>query len=269
MPRPTVLKLGGELLEDPSRVAAMAAVIRRAAAAAPLVIVHGGGREIDRALFAAGIAKQQVDGLRITDESTLQVVVAVLAGSINTTFVATLAAAKVKAVGLTGADWSVAPVKKAAPHRTATGATVSLGHVGDPAGKTSPALLTHLVKGGYVPVIACVSASAKGALLNVNADTLAADVAARLGARRLVIAGATPGVLDSAGVTLPTIDATLARRMVSSGHASAGMIAKLAACRAAVKAGVDDVRIIDGKSTKTVADALAGRTAAGLWTRVL
>lgn len=262
-----VLKLGGELLEEPARVAAIARVIRQAARRGPLVVVHGGGREIDRALFAAGIAKQQVDGLRITDEATLNVVVAVLAGSVNTQFVAALNAAKVKAVGLTGADATVAPVRKAKPHVTAAGDTVSLGHVGEPAGRVAPGLLSHLVRGGYVPVVASVSAGHAGELYNVNADTLAASVAARLGARRLVIAGATPGVLDAAGATLPEVDKATAKRMVASGAASAGMVAKLAACRRALDAGVKDVRIVDGRTAPVLAGALSG-AAAGPWTVV-
>lgn len=268
MARLIVLKLGGELLEEASRVAAIAKVIRQAAAAGPLVVVHGGGREIDRALFAAGISKQQVDGLRITDEATLQVVVSVLGGTINTQFVAALNAARVRAVGLTGADASVAPVKKAAPHTSAAGATVSLGQVGVPAGRVTPDLLLHLTKGGYVPVVASVSASRTGELFNVNADTLAADIAARCGASRLVIAGATPGVLDTAGATIPVVDRALARRMVTSGEASAGMVAKLAACRKAVAAGVRDVRITDGRSPAGLVGALAGTPEPGPWTRV-
>lgn len=267
MARHVVLKLGGELLEEPTRVAAIARVARQAAARGPLVIVHGGGREIDRALFAAGIAKQQIDGLRITDESTLNVVVAVLAGSVNTQFVAALNAAKVPAVGLTGADAAIAPVRKAKPHRTAAGATVSLGHVGEPAGRGAPALLTHLTRGGYVPVVASVSAGRSGEIYNVNADTLAADIAARLGASRLVIAGATPGVLDAAGATLPAVDKALAKRMVASGAASAGMVAKLAACRRALDAGVKDVRIVDGRTAPALADALAGAVS-GPWSVV-
>jgi acetylglutamate kinase len=268
MARPTVLKLGGELLEEQGRVAAIAKVIRQAAAKGPLVVVHGGGREIDRALFAAGIAKQQIDGLRITDDATLQVVVSVLGGTINTQFVAALNAARVKAVGLTGADATVAPVKKAAPHTASSGATVSLGQVGEPAGRTRPDLLLHLTKGGYVPVIASVSASSAGELFNVNADTLAADVASRLGAARLVIAGATPGVLDTAGATIPDVDRTLARRMMASGEASAGMVAKLKACQKAVKAGVADVRIADGRTPAGLTAALAGAAEPGPWTRV-
>lgn len=267
MARLAVLKLGGELLEEPARVAALARVIRQAAARGPLVVVHGGGREIDRALLAAGIAKQQVDGLRVTDEATLQVVVSVLAGSVNTAFVAALNAAKVKAVGLTGADATVAPVRRAKPHVTTAGATVSLGHVGEPAGRVPPALLRHLTRGGFVPVVASVSAGRAGELYNVNADTLAADVAARVGAGRLVIAGATPGVLDAAGATLPVVDKAMAKRMVASGAASAGMVAKLAACRRALDAGVKDVRIVDGRTAATLSAALAGAVA-GPWTVV-
>jgi acetylglutamate kinase len=268
MARLSVLKLGGELLEEPARVTAIATVVRQAAARGPLVVVHGGGREIDRALFAAGIAKQQVDGLRITDDATLHVVVSVLAGSVNTLFVAALNAAKVKAVGLTGADATVAPVRKAKPHKTIAGGTVSLGRVGDPTGRTSPALLVHLTKAGYVPVVASVSASTGGELFNVNADTLAADLAARLGAARLVIAGATPGVLDADGATLPVVDRTRAKAMVASGAASAGMVAKLAACRRAVTSGVADVRIADGRTAAALLAALTGTAATGPWTRV-
>ena len=267
MARVSVLKLGGELLEEPERVRAIAKVIRQAAAKGPLVVVHGGGREIDRALFAAGIAKQQVDGLRITDESTLQVVVSVLGGAVNTQFVAALNAAGVKAVGLTGADATVAPVRKAKPHVTTGGATVSLGHVGEPSGRTTPDLLVALARQGYVPVVASISAGKAGELYNVNADTMAADVAARLKAARLVIAGATPGVLDAAGATLPIVDRALAKAMVASGAASAGMVAKLVACRRAIDAGVGAVRIVDGRTPTLLAAALAGKASAA-WTEV-
>lgn len=267
MARVTVLKLGGELLEEPARVTALARVIGRAAATGPLVVVHGGGREIDRALLAAGIEKQQVDGLRITDDATLQVVVAVLAGSVNTQFVAALNAARVRAVGLTGADATVAPMKKARPHVTAGGGTVSLGNVGEPAGKVAPALLLQLAKSGYVPVVASIAAGRTGELYNVNADTLAADVAVRLKASRLVIAGGTPGVLDADGVTVPVVDRALSARMVKSGAATAGMVAKLTACRRAAQAGVGDVRIVDGRTAPGLSAALAGAST-GPWTRV-
>ncbi len=96
---------------------------------------------------------------------------------------------------------------------------------------------------------------------------MAASVAARIGARRLIIAGATAGVLDEAGATLPLVDAAAARRMVKSGAASAGMVAKLKACRAAAQRGVGDVRIADGRVPATLLAALMGE-ATGAWTRI-
>jgi acetylglutamate kinase len=262
-----VLKFGGELLEDPARAAAMAGVVRKAAALGPLVVVHGGGREIDRALAVAGIIKQQVDGVRVTDEATLDVVVAVLAGTLNTRLVATLNAAGVKAVGLTGADATVAPVRRAPLFTAADGRKVSLGRVGVPKTVGRSSLLERLTAGGFVPVVASVSAGSDGGLFNVNADTLAGNLAARLKARQLVVAGATAGVLDASGATVPVVNAARARAMVSSGTASAGMVAKLAACRAAVVAGVRDVRIVDGRTAGGLLAALEGE-ASGPWTRV-
>src|SRR5881394_2220130 len=102
---PLVLKFGGELLEDQARMAVVvSAVARTVTQSGRVVVVHGGGKEIDRALTAAGVEKRQIDGLRITDEATLEIVVAVLAGAVNTRFVAALTACGVRAVGLTGAD---------------------------------------------------------------------------------------------------------------------------------------------------------------------
>ena len=127
MKRVAVLKLGGELIESDQRLTAIGKAIASAAKKARLVIVHGGGREIDAALAQVGIPKRQVDGLRVTDADTLNIVVSVLAGSINTKFVAAINAAGGKAVGLTGADAGVAPVEKAAPHKATSGETVDLG----------------------------------------------------------------------------------------------------------------------------------------------
>jgi acetylglutamate kinase len=263
----TVLKFGGELLEDPARTKAIAGVVRKAAARGPLVVVHGGGREIDRALAAAGIPKQQIDGVRVTDDATLDVVVQVLAGLLNTRLVAALNAAGVKAVGLTGADAGVAPVTQAPVFTAADGRQVSLGRVGLPRSGGRPAVIERLAAAGFVPVVASVSAARDGGLFNVNADTLAGNLAARLKAKRLVVAGATAGVLDPAGATVPVVDAAAAKAMVKAGTASAGMVAKLAACRAAAKAGVRDVRIVDGRTPAALLAAVNG-AAAGPWTLV-
>jgi acetylglutamate kinase len=266
--RVAVLKLGGELIETKDRMKAIGKAVVSAAKKNRLVVVHGGGREIDAALAQVGIPKRQVDGLRVTDEDTLNIVVSVLAGSINTRFVAAINAAGGKAVGLTGADAGVAPVKKASPHKATSGETVDLGLVGTPVRAASPGVIEALCKAGYVPVIACVSASQDGKLFNVNADTLAGSLAARLMARRLVIAGATPGVLDRRNATIARLDTERIEKLVKSGTANAGMVAKLAACQAALKGGAKNVAIVDGRSPARVVKALNGEKTSGT-TRVV
>jgi acetylglutamate kinase len=256
--RLAVLKLGGELIETKDKLKAIGKAVVSAAKKNRLVIVHGGGREIDAALAQVGIPKRQVDGLRVTDEDTLNIVVSVLAGSINTRFVAAINAAGGKAVGLTGADAGVAPVKKAAAHKATSGETVDLGLVGMPVPAKSATVLETICKAGYVPVIACVSASKDGQLFNVNADTMAGYVAARLKAKRLVIAGATAGVLDKKNETIARLDKERIEKLVKSGTANAGMVAKLAACQTALKGGAKNVAIVDGRSPGRIVKALNG-----------
>jgi acetylglutamate kinase len=258
-----VLKFGGELLEEPERMGALAATIAKLSRKTPLVIVHGGGREIDASLARVGIEKRQVDGLRVTDEATLDIVVSVLAGLVNTRFVAALGAAGVAAVGLTGADAGIGRVKAAAPHVSAAGHTVDLGRVGEPIGKEEPMLLTDLCRKGYVPVVSSIGASRDGRLFNVNADTLAAHLAGRLKSPRLVIAGATAGVLERDGSTIPDMSLREIASLVKSGGATAGMIAKLAACRSAIENGAREVFVADGKDLAGLAVLARHGRAAG------
>jgi acetylglutamate kinase len=250
---PVVLKFGGELLEDPQRVAQVAEVLAKLSRRMPLVIVHGGGREIDAALARAGIEKRQVDGLRITDGPTLDVVVSVLAGLVNTRFVAALGAAGVQAVGLTGADAGIGRVRPAAPHISTSGATVDLGCVGEPVGRDAPALLSDLCRKGYVPVVSSIGASRDGRLFNVNADTLAAHLAGRLKSPRLIVAGATAGVLARDGSTIAEMSFDDIDALVAGGGATAGMVAKLAACRSAIDGGTREVFVADGKDLTALA----------------
>lgn len=260
---PIVLKLGGELLEQADDLNRVARGIAALSARTPLVVVHGGGKEIDAALAVAGIPKRQVDGLRVTDEPTLDVVVAVLAGAINTRLVAAVRRAGARPVGLTGADATVATVKRAAPITTVAGERVDLGLVGAPVANGRPQLLTDLMGRGYVPIVACVGATRDGRLMNVNADTLASHLAQAIGARRLVIAGGTSGVLDEHGHTIGRMTGREAARLIKAGTANKGMVAKLQACRAALAGGVRDVVIANGRETKFDALAIDAAPAAG------
>ena len=223
--------------------------------------MHGGGREIDAALSARGIAKRQVDGVRVTDPATLDVVVEVLAGAVNTRLVAAVAPGG-RTRGRADRRRCGAGARRASAAASGGGRTSrDLGRVGAPVGTGRPALAADLVAAGYVPVVASIAAGPDGLLYNVNADTLAADLAARLGATRLVIAGGTPGVLDENGGTIAALDLAAAATLVSSGIASAGMIAKLTACREAINGGVEEVLMVDGRHGAVLARALEGSQA--------
>jgi acetylglutamate kinase len=241
-----VLKLGGELVEDARRLAAIAPAIAAMAREAPLVVVHGGGREIDGELARQGLAKRSVDGVRITDAATLDVVVAVLAGRVNTRLVAAVVTAGGRAVGLTGADDRLGLVEAAPPRRAVDGCLVDLGLVGQPLAGAPPRLVAWLCDAGWIPVVASIGVGEDGQLFNVNADTFAAHLAAALHARLLIIAGATAGVLDRTGRTIPRLDYDAVEGLVAEGAAHAGMVAKLDACRTALDGGVAEVCIVDG-----------------------
>lgn len=252
-----VLKLGGELIETPADRARIAAAAAEIASGRPLVVVHGGGRAVDAAMARQGIEPRKVDGLRVTDAATLEVVTAVLRGVANTQLVAALVAEGVAAVGLSGVDAGFARARRLSSHRTSGGAEADLGLVGDPdAPDTS--LLELLLLHGHVPVIASLGLEAGDgpglSVLNVNADVMACRIAAELGNAELVIAGTTPGVLDAAGRTIRDLDLAGIDRAIADATASAGMVAKLLSCRAALADGVARVRIVDGRAI----DARAG-----------
>ena len=198
----------------------------------------------------------------ITDAATLETVVSVLAGRTNTAFVAALHAAGLRAVGLTGADAGIGRSLKAPVFTTTKGAQVDLGLVGQPA-DGPVTLLQDLLALGYVPVVASIGVDDEGALLNVNADTLAGYLAGALQAERLVIAGATAGVLDEQGETVPSLTLEQIDAMIASGTAHSGMVAKLAACRHALAAGAGSVAVVTGRGVTDFSTAPGTRILAG------
>lgn len=263
MTGPLVLKFGGELLESPEQRARISECVAQIASQRPVAIVHGGGRAIDAELDRRGIAPRKVDGLRITDAPTLDVVVSVLGGSANTDLVAALVGSGVAAVGLTGVDAGFGRATRVAGHRSTGGTVVDLGLVGDPS-DVDASLVELLLVHGYVPVVASLGIDVRpttGAtnVLNVNADVMACRLAASLAGSDLVIVGTTAGVLDDRQEPIATLDSDGIDALIAKGTATAGMIAKLSACRSALLEGVASVRIIDGRHldrTHGVDDAL-------------
>lgn len=247
----TVLKLGGELIESAADRARTAEAVAAMAGRTPLVVVHGGGKAIDAELARRGIEPVKRDGIRVTDQATLDTVVAVLAGTANTELVAALTSRGVRAVGLTGVDAGLALCERVSGMETVSGSVVDPGLVGRPLAGDAQ-IVADLCGLGYVPVIASIGLTASGDRLNVNADVMAAHVAASIGAARLLVAGSTPGVLDAEGQLVDALDAAAVEAMVNDGSATAGMIAKLRACQSAREAGVADVRIVDGREADFV-----------------
>ena len=146
---------------------------------------------------------------------------------------------------------------------------MSPGLVGRPRYDGAAQLVLHLVSGGYLPVVATIGAGPDGTLYNVNADTMAAALAVRLGASRLLIAGTTAGVLDGNGRTIVELDAPTERELAAAGTINRGMLAKLQACRAALGGGVDDVAIVDGRDASRLGAALSAGPGGGAITRVV
>ncbi len=257
----TVLKLGGELLDDAAAMRSAADAVVRLAAGGPLVVVHGGGRAIDAELRARGESPRFVDGLRITDHAALDTVISVLAGRTNTALVAAIGGAGGRAVGLTGADGRIGLSRRAPLLQTVAGERVDLGLVGEPDG-TEASLLVDLVNAGWIPVLASIGVDREGVLLNVNADVLAAHLASVMPARRLIIAGGTAGVLDESGRTIPALAVDAIDAMTASGVAHSGMIAKLQACRRAFARGVQDISIVTGRDVTDYTSAAGTRLVA-------
>jgi acetylglutamate kinase len=203
------------------------------------VVVHGGGPQINRVLDRLGIKSRSVNGLRVTDSETMDVVEMVLAGTINKQLVAAINAAGGCAIGLTGKDGGLIRARKL----TRNG---DLGFVGEPE-HINESVLTTFRRSHIIPVIAPIGVGAAGETYNINADTVAGAVAAAVKARRFLLLTDVPGVLDADKRLIPELTAAEARRLIDDGTISGGMIPKIETCLEAVEGGVDAAVIVDGR----------------------
>lgn len=239
--RPTVLKLGGETLgEQHATLEGVAAASRRH----PLVIVHGGGKRLTGWLERLGIESRFEGGRRVTDERVLEAAVAVLGGLVNTELVATLRALGVPAVGLSGVDGGLIAAER----------VVALGRVGRVVG-ARPRVVEAIVGAGFVPVVAPIALDENGQTCNVNADEVAAGLAAALGGR-LVMLSDTDGVQDADGRRISRLDPSRAEALIEQGVISGGMIPKVRGAIAVLAAGGSEVVIADGRGPAAVERAL-------------
>lgn len=252
MPETIVVKIGGSTLG--SHDTTLADVVSLSERGMRPVVVHGGGALISEWLESLGVPTRFERGLRVTDEASLQVVVAVLAGLVNKELVASLQALGAGAVGVSGADGGLLRCRSADP---------ALGFVGDVTG-VDVALLESVIAARSIPVVAPIGMlyegeRATGQLVNVNADTAAGAIAAALAARWLVFMTDVPGVKAS-GVVLDALTASGAHEMIKSGTIEGGMIPKVEACITAAKAGARAV-ILDGREANALAVLIGGAKA--------
>jgi acetylglutamate kinase len=239
-----VIKYGGNamLSEELTRKVLQDVTLLKYVGVNPIV-VHGGGPDINKMLEKMQIPARFHDGLRITDEATMEVVQQVLVGKVNTEIVAKLNQLGGKAIGLCGKDANLLQVEK---KKSKDG--VDLGFVGE-IQSVNTTLLKHLAEGEYIPVIAPIGVGPGGKSYNINADTVASEVATAMQAEKLMFLTDIDGIRKDAAdpdTLIPVIDCATVSRMIESGEIAGGMIPKVMGCVNCVQRGVNRTHIVDG-----------------------
>jgi acetylglutamate kinase len=246
-----VIKYGGHAMGDAglAQLFARDIVLLRQVGINP-VVVHGGGPQIGRMLERLKIKSEFVDGLRVTDKETVDVVEMVLAGSINKEIVSAINAAGGFAVGLSGKDGNLIRAQRLRRSKRDPGSNIErildLGLVGEPT-EIDPHVIDFYDRSDITPVIAPIGVGAGGETLNVNADTAAGAIAAAVNARRLLMLTDVAGVIGKDGELIAQMTASQARRLIETGTIKGGMIPKIETCLDAVDKGVEGAVIMDGR----------------------
>ena len=245
-----VIKYGGHAMKDEAlkKSFALNVVLLKYIGINP-VIVHGGGPQIGQMLTQLGIESHFREGLRVTDDATMDVVEMVLVGRVNKEIVNLINLHGGASVGLSGKDGWLMKVRKlemVLAREDAPPEIIDLGNVGEPV-HINAGLIRTLTGSGVIPVIAPVGVDDAGKTYNVNADTAAGAVAQALGARRLILLTDVAGVLDAEGNLIDSMDLREASWAIEDGVAKGGMIPKLKCCMEAVQSGVEKAHIIDGR----------------------
>ena len=225
-----------------------------------VVLVHGGGPEISELMSRLGKKPEFVDGLRVTDRETVDIVQMVLAGKVNKTLVNLLEMKGGKAIGLSGMDGRLIEAKMKDER---------LGFVGEVT-KIHIHPVTDLLDKGYIPVVSTVGCDREGNAYNINGDTAAAHIAGALAAERLILMTDIAGILrdkDDPATLIPEITLTQAKQLYESGVISGGMVPKVDCCVTALHAGVKNAVIMDGRVPHSILMELLTNEGAGTWIR--
>ena len=246
-----VVKYGGHAMGDESLAADFAKdiVLLKQVGINP-VVVHGGGPQIGAMLERLKIQSSFVDGLRVTDAETVDIVEMVLCGSINKQIVSSINRAGGFAVGLSGKDGHLIKARKLRRSKKDPGSNIEkildLGFVGEPT-EIDPYILSNFEESDIIPVIAPIGIGSRGETYNINADTSAGAIAAAMSAKRLLMLTDVSGVLSDTGQLMPEVPVENARTLIQAGTISGGMIPKVETCLRAVEHGVDAAVILDGR----------------------
>jgi acetylglutamate kinase len=243
-----VVKYGGNAMTDLAlqRSFAHDVVLLKLVGMNP-VVVHGGGPQIEQLLTRLGKKGEFVQGMRVTDAETMDVVEMVLGGAVNKDIVTLINQAGGKAVGLTGQDGSFIHARKMlVPDKNRPDQKIDIGQVGEIA-SIDPAVIQTLEAGGFIPVVAPIGVGEEGESYNINADLVAGKLAEVLHAEKLVLLTNTPGVLDKDGKLLTGLTPKRIDELVADGTLSGGMLPKISSALDAARSGVKSVHIIDGR----------------------
>ena len=246
--RIVVVKYGGNAMTDEKLKQSFArdVVLLKLVGLNP-VVVHGGGPQIEQLLARVGKKGEFVQGMRVTDAETMDIVEMVLAGQVNKEIVELINHAGGRAVGLTGQDGGLIRARRlriASKDRPEE--EIDIGQVGE-IEKIDPGIIQTLTANGFIPVIAPIGSGEEGETYNINADVVAGKVAEVLKAEKLVLLTNTPGVLDKTGKLLTGLSAREIDDLFADGTISGGMLPKISSALDAAKAGVNSVHIVDGR----------------------
>lgn len=266
-----VIKYGGHAMGDDDLALKFAAdmVLLQQVGMNP-VVVHGGGPQIGKMLERLAIKSEFIDGLRVTDQATVEIVEMVLSGAINKGIVAAINHAGGRAIGLSGKDGGLIRAEKLRRTKIDPDSNIEkvldLGFVGEPT-EVDGSLLKSLVSQDLIPVVAPIGLGAAGETFNINADTAAGAVAAAVDASRFMLLTDVEGVLDKDRRLIPELTVAQARELIADGTISGGMIPKIETCINAVQGGAEGAVIIDGRVQHGVLLELFTSHGMGTWIR--